>query len=287
MQYKASLIAVLGLSATSFAAPPVSIPELPSAPSVLSELPSTPVSALPIPRDAQNLASPFSAVDGVVAKVDVVAKVGGAKRQVGGLTGITSVASPVLSPVTDILADIAIKRNIIQVTDVITSVKSIRTTVVADVSSIKTLIVSVGTTAAGQQGLAEEIIKDLADIVAALTGAVDGVLSQTLPTILDIVVTEVTDVLDILSDVEAIVFQIVQVLSDLLGSLLDSTFELVTAEVQEVYSLLSPVLTPVLSFVGLVQGDAGLIQEVNTAVGGILTTANGLLSEKGLKEIEL
>ncbi|TGO84328.1 hypothetical protein BPOR_0518g00010 [Botrytis porri] len=280
MQYRASLIAVLGLSATSFAAPQASLPKLGSAPSVLSELPSAPVSDLPIPRDAQNLASPFSAVEGVVSKV-------GAKRQVGGLTGITSVASPVISPVTDILADVAIKRDIIQVTDVVTSIKSIRTTVVSDVSSIKTLITSVGTTAAGQQGLAEEIIKDLGDIVAALTGDVDGVLSQTLPTVLDIVVTEVTDVLDILNDVEAIVFQIVQVLSDLLGSLLDSTFELVTAEVQEVYSLLSPVLTPILTFVGLVKGDAGVIQEVNTAVGGILTTTNGLLSEKGLKEIEL
>ncbi|TGO66136.1 hypothetical protein BOTNAR_0067g00140 [Botryotinia narcissicola] len=280
MQYKASLIAVLGLSATSFAAPQASIPELASAPSVLSELPSTPVSALPIPRDAQNLASPFSAVEGVVSKV-------GAKRQVGGLTGITSIASPFVSPVTYILADVAIKRNVIQVTDVVTSIKSVRTTVVSDVTSIKTLIISVGTTAAGQQGLAEEIIKDLKDIVAALTGAVDGVLAQTLPTVLNVVVTEVNDVLAILSDVEAIVFQIVQVLSDLLGSLLDTTFELVTAEVQEVYTLLGPVLTPVLSFVGLVQGDAGVIQEVNTAVGGILTTVNGLLSEKGLKEIEL
>ncbi|KAF7883791.1 hypothetical protein EAF00_011103 [Botryotinia globosa] len=280
MQYKASLIAVLGLSATSFAAPQASIPELASAPSVLSELPSTPVSALPIPRDAQNLASPFSAVAGVVSKV-------GAKRQVGGLTGITSIASPVVSPVTDILADVAIKRNVIQVTDVVTSIKSVRTTVFSDVTSIKILITSVGTTAAGQQGLAEEIIKDLGDIVAALTGAVDGVLAPILPTVLNVVVAEVNDVLAILSDVEVIVFQIVQVLSDLLGSLLDSTFELVTAEVQEVYTLLGPVLTPVLSFVGLVQGDAGVIQEVNTAVGGILTTVNGLLSEKGLKVIEL
>ncbi|CCD34524.1 hypothetical protein BofuT4_uP102250.1 [Botrytis cinerea T4] len=66
-----------------------------------------------------------------------------------------------------------------------------------------------------------------------------------------------------------------------------STFELVTAEVSEVYSLLNPVLTPILSFVGLVQGDAGVTQEVSTAVGGILTSANGLLSAKGLKEIEL
>ncbi|KAF7857788.1 uncharacterized protein EAF02_011155 [Botrytis sinoallii] len=280
MQYKASLIAVLGLSATSFAAPQASIPKLPSAASVLSELPSNPVSALPIPRDAQNLASPFSAIEGVVSKV-------GAKRQVGGLTGITSVASPIVSPVADILVDVAIKRNILRVTDVVISIKSVRTTVVSDVSSIKTLITSVGTTAAGQQGLAEEIIKDLGDIVAVLTGAVDGVLAQILPTVLDVIVTEVTDVLAILSDVEAIVFQIVQVLSDLLGSLLDSTFELVTAEVLEVYSLLSPVLTPILSFAGLVQGDAGVIQEINTAVGGILTTANGLLSEKGLKEIEL
>ncbi|ATZ47422.1 hypothetical protein BCIN_02g07070 [Botrytis cinerea B05.10] len=280
MQYRASLIAVLGLSATSFAAPQASIPELASAPSVLSELPSTPVSALPIPRDAQNLASPFSAVEGVVAKV-------GAKRQIGGLSGITSVADPVVSPVADILADVAIKRNVIQITDVVTSVKSVRTTVVSDVSSIKTLITSVGTTAAGQQGLAEEIIKDLGEIVTALTGAVDGVLAQTLPTVLGVVVNEVTDVLAILSDVEVIVFQIVQVLSDLLGSLLDSTFELVTAEVSEVYSLLNPVLTPILSFVGLVQGDAGVTQEVSTAVGGILTSANGLLSAKGLKEIEL
>ncbi|TGO37908.1 hypothetical protein BHYA_0086g00230 [Botrytis hyacinthi] len=280
MQYKASLIAVLGLGATSFAAPQASIPGLASAPSVLSELPSIPVSALPIPRDAQNLASPFSAVEGVVSKV-------GAKRQVGGLTGITSIASPVLSPVADILVDVAIKRDLIQITDVATSIKSVRTTVFSDVSSIKTLIISVGTTAAGQQGLAEEIIKDLRDIAAALTGAVDGVLAQTLPTLLNVVVTEATDVLAILSDVEAIVFQIVQVLSDLLGSLLDSTFKLVTAEVHEVYNLLSPVLTPVLSFAGLVQGDAGVIQEVNTAVGGILTSVNGLLSETGLEVIEL
>ncbi|TEY69568.1 hypothetical protein BOTCAL_0112g00060 [Botryotinia calthae] len=280
MQYKASLIAVLGLSATSFAAPQVSIPELASAPSVLSELPSTSVSALPIPRDAQNLASPFSAVGSVVAKV-------GAKRQIGGLSGITSVAKPVVSPVTNILADVTIKHNVIQITDLVTSVKSIRTTIVSDVSSIKTLITSVGTTAVGQQGLAEEIIKDLGEIVAALTSAVDGVLAQTLPTVLGVVVNEVTDVLAILSDVEAIVFQIVQVLSDLLGSLLDSTFELVTAEVSEVYSLLNPVLTPILSFVGLVQGDAGVTQEVSTAVSGILTSANGLLSAKGLKEIEL
>ncbi|KAJ8063750.1 hypothetical protein OCU04_007613 [Sclerotinia nivalis] len=106
-----------------------------------------------------------------------------------------------------------------KIIDVVSAVHTCKTTVVSDVSFIHALITSVRTTAVGQKWLAEEIVKVLKHIVSVLTVAVNGVSGRTLPAVVKIVVTEVTDIITILSDAKTIVLQIVQVLSDLGGSL--------------------------------------------------------------------
>jgi len=259
MQYSYSLLALLGLSASTF--------------------------ATPARRDAQLTSLPELPVVSTVTDVLPVAK--------KDLSSVTGVVAPVLSPVADILGDVAVRdveaRDVLSVTEVLSTISTLKVAIVDDVSSIGTLIHSVGNTAAGQKGLAEEIVKDLGSIVTALNTAVSGVLSQTLPPVLNVVGSVVNDVLTIVGDVETIVFQITQVLFDLLGGLLDSTFALVAEELGEVEKLLAPVLTPVLKFVGLTQnsGDSGLIGEVESAVGGVLNIVNGILSAKGLSIIQL
>lgn len=198
MQYKASLIAVLGLTATTFAAP-----QLPA----VRAVPSNTLSTLPIARDAQNLASPFSNANGAVAKAPV-----------------SKVPVPTKNGLVDVAANVHVARSTIAILDVAASIHACKKTVVSDVVSIHALIKSVGTAAAGQQGLAEEIISDLGLIASALTATVDGVLSQTLPTVVNIAVTEVAEVLAILADVQAIVFQIVQVLEVVVAGLVDCMF---------------------------------------------------------------
>ncbi|KAB8293088.1 hypothetical protein EYC80_007447 [Monilinia laxa] len=315
MQIKASLVAVLGLTATGFAAPQLSNPE---ARSVAYGTPEGPGRNFELKPD-------------LIA--NSVSKEGASKKQPegpGSLTGghaddilipvtdlttdLTDKTVPVTDlttdltdktiPVTDLTTDLTDKTtpvtdlttdftsgsiSVLRIADVMNSVQIVKTTVIKDISSIQDLIKSVGNNTVGQKGLGEEIIKDLGDIVTVLTTTLEDILAKTLPSVVKVAVTEVKEVLAILDDVEAIVFQIVQVLTKLLGGLVTSTLKTVNTELTEVYNLLGSVLTPVLEFVDLVQcdGQSDLVKQVTTAVSGIVGSCNGLLGAKGLKEIDI
>ncbi|RAL64592.1 hypothetical protein DID88_001627 [Monilinia fructigena] len=312
MQIKASLVAVLGLTATGFAAPQLSNPEIRSVAYGASERLGPNFELKPDPSSSTTTSYSYTA-NGVSSKEgDSKKQTEGSGSLTGGLaddilipeTDLTTDLTDKTTPVTDLTTDLTDKTtpvtdlttdftsnsvSLLRITDVVTSVRIVKTTVVEDVSCIQDLIKSVGNNTVGQKGLGEEIIKDLGDIVTVLTTTLEGTLAKTLPSVVNVAVTEVKEILAILDDVEAVVFQIVQVLNKLLGGLVTSTLKTVTTEVTEVYKLLGSVLTPVLKFVDLVQcdGQSDLVQQVATAVSGIVSSCNGLLGAKGLKEIDI